>query len=164
MTEDNAQSRSTTPAKQRSQTPDAAHEAAGGDHESECSQSSIDESERRRMLKTRAVALIKKVNAGKVLPDTMRDSRLVPIEAASPHKKLRRRPKFSTKQHTFLASESAPQSIAHSTAEVYVPPKSFFGKHVPKGTVVYKSAEELKREKDDREAAKFNGMLQGVFG
>eukprot|EP00981_Chlorochromonas_danica_P005859 scaffold1205_cov168-Ochromonas_danica.AAC.5 len=153
--------------------------------------SSVDEFQRRLQLQEEAIALVKKVNAGKDRPDSRRVCRLIPFEAGSPAKKVLPRPKFSSKERFFLqkqdqqgstpdpmssSSSNKPQSMIKSTYDAYKPPPfaSLLHKKQARSSSedandteitaqVHKSIEEIKKDKMQREAARFKGTLREIF-
>lgn len=84
-----------------------------------------DESKRREELTTNALNLIARVNRGKILNDTMQNSRLIPTQSVPnlSNKQAKMR-KFATKQYEFLntPNQQPPQSLIKSSSDVFVGP------------------------------------------
>ena len=84
-----------------------------------------EESKRREELTTNALNLIARVNRGKILNDTMQNSRLIPTQSVPnlSNKQAKMR-KFATKQYEFLntPNQQPPQSLIKSSSDVFVGP------------------------------------------
>jgi hypothetical protein len=107
--------------------------------EQELSQMTVNEAEKCEFQRLQALELIKRVNQNKPLVDTVRDSRLIPIEKTKHLNPKQNKSKLSRIEHSFIklgADVSPPKSVLSNPFEAYIPPhftKSLSVDHIKTG-------------------------------
>jgi hypothetical protein len=93
--------------------------------ENEFSRMTMDAEERRKFEKFQAISLIKRLNANKYVPDSIRESRLIPSNEAKHLGFVQKKIKLSRNNRTFLklqADQAEPHSLVKSANELYISP------------------------------------------
>jgi hypothetical protein len=109
--------------------------------ENEFSRMSMDAEERRKFEKFQAISLIKRLNANKYVPDSVRESRLIPSNETKHLGFVQKTIKLSRNNRTFLkltADQAEPRSSVKSANELYVSPYT-----KPSSTVAFESGNSL---------------------
>eukprot|EP01040_Poterioochromonas_malhamensis_P012403 gene12403-13562_t len=88
------------------------------------SQMTIDEAEKVKFQKMQALSLVKRVNLGKQLPDSVRSSRLIPSEENKPFQTKKKKTPLSKSDRAFfvLPGEERGRSVLKDPNQAYIPP------------------------------------------
>lgn len=93
--------------------------------ENSLSQMALGEEEKRKFQKYQALSLIKRLNAEKFVPDSVRDSRLIPVQQIKKFDLKQKKFQLSRKEKAFLKlEETAPSSLVQDPNCLYISPLS----------------------------------------